>query len=92
MLGNLSTMCCGRRERKVSRDQWMVSPHPFPRAETSGSRSKMEKEMPFFFKAWARHNPVMPAPIMRTWGRVGDEGRQSGKVMAQEFYLLATTT
>jgi hypothetical protein len=57
---------------KVERDQWIVRPHPLPRKETSGSRSKMVNGMEWFLRAWARVRPVMPAPMIRTCGRGRD--------------------
>jgi hypothetical protein len=57
---------------KVDKDQWIVRPHPLPRKETSGSRSKMVNGMEWFLRAWARVRPVMPAPMIRTCGRGRD--------------------
>lgn len=44
-------ICFGSKEMKVSKDQWIVRPHPRPRADTFGSRSNTVHEISCFLNA-----------------------------------------
>lgn len=63
---------------KSASAQWIVRPHPAPLNEGVGSRSKMSKvgvggttddfSEALLRRDCARSSPVIPAPIIRTWG------------------------